>query len=402
MQAVNAHFPEESLLRLYQLTLIGHLRLGRFVLMVEEGGSWISKAHHGLLEPIDEIQITSFVHTVKKAMRLDHNPELGVLKQFRYVIPTLRRDNTSVDTQLENTIALLLVGDIEEDLSNPASVLYKFLTAITHLMTLAIYNRRLETGERAKQVYQRELALAAQVQAGLYPEKLPTTGPVIAAADQRAHISVSGDYYDFIETSPGVHLFCIADVSGKGFPAALLMSNVQATLRTLAGYEDQLSMIVQVLNRAIYESAHGERFVTGFIGIVDSNAGTLQYVNAGHHPPVLFDHKTKHVRFLHSRCMLLGVFSPLPEVEVVTLPIGEAGLSVFMYTDGLVEAFNMDGEEFGNERMQEILLQEPPPESLSDLHAHMLAALDVFRNRVETHDDITLFTVRAKGISMKN
>jgi phosphoserine phosphatase RsbU/P len=389
VRAVNSAASEEGLLRIYQLTLIGHLQLSRFVLLVEEHQEWVVKVVSGVGAEFS-LPESSKKAMISRTISGEMVPELisSALDGFTYSLPTLRTTVTENGRE-ERVIAQLLIGEVDVKAFDKTPNLLKFLTTITHMMTLAIYNRRLEESEREKRAFERELTLAANVQAGLYPTELPYSGAVRAFATQRPHISVSGDYYDFFEMREGVHLFCIADVSGKGMPAALLMSNFQAALHTVSDHTEDLAEIVESVNRITYNNARGDRFVTAFFALVNSKEKTLTYLNCGHHPPaLLMDGK---VEFLSSTATLLGVFLPLPEILVPVIDIS-AGMTILTYTDGLVEAFDPEGDEFGMERLSDALGRSDW-KSLSELNNGVMIELDAFRRDVDTHDDITLFTV---------
>ncbi len=240
-------------------------------------------------------------------------------------------------------------------------------------------------------IIEKEMELAAAVQDGLYPRDLPELGELTAYASKRAHITVSGDYYDLVKLSPTRYLGCIADVSGKGFGAAILMANFQASLHTMMRRDTDLPALVAGINHIIKQNSRGEKFVTAFFVLIDLAARTIEYVNAGHHPPVLILDKYKPLS-LSSTVTILGIFDELPEIKTVVHHFDE-GFTLFTYTDGLVETFNAQDEEFGLQRMENFVLlnsQEP----LEDIHKGLLAKLDTFRQEREFHDDVTMFSLR--------
>jgi sigma-B regulation protein RsbU (phosphoserine phosphatase) len=153
-------------------------------------------------------------------------------------------------------------------------------------------------------------------------------------------LMVGGDYYDYVELDKDNFLICIADVSGKGVSAALLMSNFQASLRTLARQTQDLKQIVRELNINIKSSAKGERFITFFGAIFNTLSHKIRYINAGHNPPVLlFNTGAMHV--LEKGTTVLGAFDELPFIEEEEMSISPETL-LFAYTDGLTETSNED------------------------------------------------------------
>jgi sigma-B regulation protein RsbU (phosphoserine phosphatase) len=203
---------------------------------------------------------------------------------------------------------------------------------------------------------------------------------------------VAGDYFDaFRRTKDGPLLIAVADVSGKSVPAAMLMANFQAALRALAGSRSSLTELVIGLNRlACSNNLNGRRFTTAFVAELDSGTGELRYVSAGHNPPIL-KRRDGSIERLSSESMPLGV--ELDEhYESGTTQLSIADLLV-IFTDGVTEARNEDGEEFGDKRLV-ALLEEPQKESAGVTHAHIMRELDKFVGQAAQHDDITCLVLR--------
>ena len=393
VEAINAYFSEETLLRLYQLTLIGHLGLSRFTLLVEENGHWVAKATHGTGLHIPDDAIAPLISKLKSHGELEALPENHPLHGFTYVIPTIRKSRAqSLDLLAdEKIIALLLLGG-ESIHPQQDSNLLKFLNAVTHMMNLAIYNRRLEASEKEQQRMNIELSFAEQVQMGLYPKNLPTDGNLKVAASMIGFGKVSGDYYDYIPLGRERYIICLGDVSGKGMGAALLMANFQAGLRSLVNHTSDLKALVKELNSVILHNGRGDRFVTAFLALVDMKVRTLTYINAAH-PPALLMLPGGEIKELSTGTTLIGIFPYLHTIEVGTENLPE-GFTMLMYTDGVSETFNLEREEFGDERIEAILRNHRPEESLDNLHANILQALEDFRAGAEAADDVTLFSMQ--------
>ena len=207
------------------------------------------------------------------------------------------------------------------------------------------------------------------------------------------HDTIGGDYYDYIPINKNQFLICVADVSGKGIPAALMMSNFQASLRTLVRLTPNLVDIVEALNYQVLENTKGEKFITFFAAIYDIQLKTMVFVNSGHNPPILWDRKHG-IRMLEDGSTVLGAMHPLPFLnEGFLTDLDEFFL--FCYTDGLTETINEDGNEFGVERLVDYFQADHTyMKSLKTIHQDIIVALDHFKGRNGYHDDITILSCR--------
>ncbi|MBL7955837.1 MAG: SpoIIE family protein phosphatase, partial [Flavobacteriales bacterium] len=196
----------------------------------------------------------------------------GSLGAFDVAVPVYHRGKP---------LAFLLIGDIdeEEQRMSPTVKHLNFIQTLTNLIVVALENRRLAAQELVAARAKRELELAAEMQSMLVPHDLPTNAHIDAAGWYHPHSEVGGDYYDLIDLHDGRYVACVADVSGKGIAAALLMSNFQANLRASIPHATDLVQLVHDLNAKVHASARGERFITLFIGIIDTRTRTMQYVN---------------------------------------------------------------------------------------------------------------------------
>lgn len=277
----------------------------------------------------------------------------------------------------------------------------ELLMSIAAQLALIIDNARLTERMVAQERMRRELALAAEVQQRLLPSCAPKGVAMEIAGFCEPARGVGGDYYDFIDFDNRQLGLAIADVAGKGMPAALLMSTVQATLRSLtarngstspASYE--LSSIVSKLNRLLFNSTNGEHYVTFFYATFDQSTQRLTYVNAGHNPPLYLQADLNHeVRQLTSGGLVAGAFEHAAyEQETVQMKPDDL---LFLYTDGLTEAMNVEGEEFGTDRIMETL------KSIASLSADQIR--DVVARRVKEwcagmslYDDLTFVVMKVK------
>jgi sigma-B regulation protein RsbU (phosphoserine phosphatase) len=182
-------------------------------------------------------------------------------------------------------------------------------------------------------------------------------------------------------------------VSGKGIPAALMMSNFQASLRTLLRQTPNLTDIIEALNFQVLENTKGEKFITFFAAIYDIRLKTMVYVNSGHNPPILIDKKNG-LRLLEEGSTVLGAMHPLPFLNEGFIT-GIDDFLLFCYTDGLTETINEQGAEFSVETLLEYFKQDETfNKDLKMIHQDIIVALDNFKGRKGYHDDITILSCR--------
>jgi sigma-B regulation protein RsbU (phosphoserine phosphatase) len=249
-----------------------------------------------------------------------------------------------------------------------------------------------------KVIMKRDLEIAREIQNWLVPSQPPDVPGAEIAFATRPQNSVAGDYYDaFYPTvsaaEGGKLLLVVADVAGKSVPAALLMATMQASLRTIAGDNAPLDALVARLNR--YASAYsldGRRFTTAILGSYDPATGELIYVNAGHNAPVL-RRSNQSMEFLDKGGLPLGI-EPSAVYETGTVSL-RAGDTLVMFTDGVVEAFNAPGEEFGNGRWLNAIRSLPPGTAGQALQ-YLMRQVDEFVGATRQSDDITCLVFQCK------
>ena len=200
-----------------------------------------------------------------------------------------------------------------------------------------------------------ELELSAIVQRALLPQITPQIPGVELAAFSRPASIVGGDYFDFFHYRDGTHGLVIADIPGHGVSAGMLMSSLQMAIRTMAPETDAPSEILERINRFYIHNINFTTFVTIFLARFDPVTHTLTYVSAGHNPPAIVSQRDNEVTWLRPTAPAIGLSEEfLPRTECVTLEHGDV---LFLYTDGLTEAFNQVFEQFGSMRLAEVLKQ---------------------------------------------
>jgi phosphoserine phosphatase RsbU/P len=266
----------------------------------------------------------------------------------------------------------------------------RILTSLSSQVALASENIRLLEENVGKKRLEEQLDVARKIQNGFLPSEMPTTPGLELQARCHFCLEVAGDYYDIISLESGETVLAVGDVSGKGAGAALLMANLQASLRTAVGMDIPLTNVVARINDLIYHNTPPEQFITFFVGLFDPHTRTLRYVNAGHNPP-LYCSPSGRMYELDQGGLLLGA------VHSVTYELGEqqmeAGGLLLLYTDGVSEAMNAAEEEFGDERLREQLragCTSSPAELLNRIEQDVTA----FHGSTDFEDDFTLLLAR--------
>ncbi|GAB4291048.1 MAG: PP2C family protein-serine/threonine phosphatase [Marinilabiliales bacterium] len=256
-------------------------------------------------------------------------------------------------------LAYVLIGDIEEERSgiSPTIKHLHFIQTLTNVIIVAIENKRLYKETLRQEAIKKELELASQMQSMLIPsdKTLPDNDFLKVRTFYKPHSEVGGDYYDFIVLNENEVGFCIADVSGKGISAALLMSNFQASLRALFTGSTSLKQLVKKLNEIVMTNTKGEKFITIFIAKYNYKTKNLKYINAGHNPPVLYN-KNK-IKYLKTGCIGLGMFREIPVIKEGLIKIN-CHTKLLCYTDGLVEVENKKNKEFGTLPIEKALMRK--------------------------------------------
>jgi sigma-B regulation protein RsbU (phosphoserine phosphatase) len=249
----------------------------------------------------------------------------------------------------------------------------------------------------ARKQIEQELSIAAGIQESLFPSVLPALGGSDLAARNRQARQVGGDYYDVLPIDhggpDGRHLLCVADISGKGLPAALLMSNIQATLRATLGSHPSLADLAGRVNSLLYASTPSNKYATAFFLEYDPSSGQCAYVNGGHNDGILL-RRDGSVTLLATTGLPVGLFARADYEEGRTAM--EPGDLLLLYSDGVTEADDVSEEEFGMDRTIDVLRahRDEPASAIVD---HMIHAIDEFAGAAPQHDDITLMALKRTG-----
>lgn len=264
-------------------------------------------------------------------------------------------------------------------------------TTAVAVLLVSLYRVQLELQASRRQLARKEaeLSFALEVQQALFPRRLPRENGLEFAAVCIPARGISGDYYDVMQFPGGRLVFAIADISGKGISAAILMANVQALLRTLSETGIPPAEVCKRLNHHLHQVTDDSKFATFFYAEWSAAERRLSYVNAGHYAPVLLG--SSRGRQLDEGGLPLGLF-PSAEFQTgeITLQPGDL---LALYSDGVTEAQSKSGEEFGDERLQ-AEIEKHSEKTLAQIQAGVLEAVRAWAGD-ELEDDMTLLMVRA-------
>lgn len=380
-QAINRNVTDEGLFGRYR-TVLEAMGVGKLALFCrhEEDGAWDCAVEWGYPHRLPRLSDASESLSGKAHAIVAGDTEV----EFDLAIPVEHE---------EQVIAYVVMGDREEGRGMSPSIRHvRFITTLTNVLVVALRNRAL-TAQRIRMAgLERELALAGEMQAMLLPRHLPDDAHRTFSARYRPHHHVGGDYYDAVPLSRGRMALCMADVSGKGMPAAFLMSNFQAHLRAHLEQDSfQLEPLVRSLNDRVFANAGGERFITFFFAVHDAEQGVMHYVNCGHNPPLFVPHQGPGL-FLGEGCPGLGMLDMLPLVGVGKLDVPK-GSTLVCFTDGLVEQENEAGKAFGEHRLQQ-LAEKERRSGTEALNAAIIVEWEKHRGTADPADDTALLTAR--------
>ncbi len=379
-QAINENQSEEVLVTIFKFTCLVHLEIKSLILYVAKEEDFEQRIVHGVKSKTPLFLSRKFIKEDKKVGSLSIQLEEGYsFEELETYLPVYHK---------EKLLAILFLKRKNKDLELDLD----FTQALANILVVALENKRFARRQLEQEVLKREMEIASQVQQLLFPSMLPNTERLKAEVTYVPHSRVGGDYYDLIASGEEKIYFCIADVSGKGMAAALLMSNFQAALRTLLRSNAALETLIHQLNFTLFDLTKGERFITFFLGEYEFASGNLRFVNAGHNPPVLCSPESEVTEFLEAGTTILGAFESLPFLEVGKRE-GLKDFTLHLFTDGLTEAMNPEEEEYGEQRFKD-LAEKNKEQNPTEFHHEFRQAIENFAKKTPFHDDLTLLSLR--------
>ncbi len=382
---INTNESVEHLISIFEFILKEQLGLNKFVLFNKQS-SWQYLIKVGLKGRIKDIDVVRDLFRFKDITVIESS-HIQELNEFDIVIPVYHKEEPLAFLLLKSN----LDPEVEDSHINASLPNLSFIQTLTNIIVVAIENKRMAKMGIKQERIKKELEVASEMQKLLFPDDLPSDRRLDLAATYKARHEVGGDYYDFIRLNDDEFIICIADVSGKGISAAMLMANFQATIRTLLNYQEfELEFLLQELNKKVMTSAKGEKFITFFIGKYNSKTRKMSYVNAGHNHPILTD--GKRAKFLDKGSVGLGMLDELPFIESDEVYI-EPNSTLVLYTDGVVELLDKDGNYFETDRLIK-LVHSFYPLKMEDLNNIVFSKLDEFRGKEDLVDDTAIFSCR--------
>lgn len=375
--SINANLPTEVLLSKYEFILRNNLGIGK-ILIFKHSGTWECLLNGGFPKHFETIDVKTKL--------------MGICEIFFGAID-LGFEGVDIIVPVYNNnehLAFIFIGDIEEEGEGMSPVLkhLNFIQTISSIIIVAIENIRLFNESLVQEALKKELELAAKMQKMLIPDnsQMPKNPKIIVNGFYFPHYEVGGDYYDCIRLSETKTGFCIADVSGKGISAAILMSNFQASLRALFTFNIELETLVKKLNSIVVINAAGEKFITLFVARYDHKSRVLEYINAAHNPPVLYNTATGETLHLRTSCVGIGMLDEIPAVQKSEIIIKDFS-KIVCYTDGLSELKYADGTDIGT---KEIILHISNTDPVENNIRKMIKDLGLPHNNPSTFDDVSI------------
>lgn len=376
--AINENAPVEHLMKIFKFILKEQLGFSKFVLLMHQK-EWENPVKIGYKGKINLNTIDEEFNRFKEITIIESSKS-KLLHQFQVIIPVFHS---------EKPLAFLLLAS-NLDSENETSY-FSFVQTLTNIIAVAIENKRLGEQHIIKERISKELEVAREMQKLLFPSDLPSNRKMDISAKYIPRHAIGGDYYDFIPLGDDEYIICIADVSGKGVSAALLMANFQATIRTLFKYQRfEMPFLLEELNKKVMRSAKGEKFITFFIAHYNAYNRKMQYVNAGHNHPFILNGRK--VMMLDKGCIGLGMLDEIPTIEVGNIQL-EPNSTFVLYTDGLIELENQDGDFFGVPRLIKTT-QSYAALKMEDMNNIVFSKLDDWREELNFVDDTAIFSCK--------
>ena len=389
-QELSSHRPLAELFPLILDLSISAVGATRGLLMIREKDELVVQAAHG-----NDFQISRAVRDRvinQKASLLVQDAQFdAALAGRQSIVMQGMRSILAVPLQTRDRVIGLIYVDTQNLIRPFTQEDLNLLTVMANVAAIRIEQARFVEIEQNERIFARELAQAAEIQRGL----LPANSPKIAGVDLDGRNfpchGVGGDYYDYFPYPDGRIGIVVADVAGKGMPAAMMMSNMQAHMQVYTETFREPAEVVARLNKSLAARCPGNRFITFFLGLLDPVTGEMTYCNAGHNPPILV-RKNATAEQLAGGGMVLGIFGGA-EYENRTIMLEEGDL-LALFSDGITEACRPGlEEEFGEERLTELLVANLSSSS-SVVIEKVMESLNSWGAGESFADDVTIVVVR--------
>lgn len=381
----NKILTRKQIIKLISFHLMGQLTITKFAMYEFRQNKVISDINKFSFEPSDDCLL--FLKSLNKIVDFKEDVECKKFstqyKDFKYSIPMQLQGETK---------GVFIIGSKlnGEELTDDN---ISFLESLASISISSLENERLFREEITKRQLENELMYAREIQQNLLPKaqtEIPNYDIYGISYPSR---DIGGDYYDIIRISENEYLLAVADVSGKGMPAALIMANIQSALKIIAEDFKSLTDTVDKLNRIIYNNTSADKFVTLFIGILDISNDNFKFINAGHNPAMFLNEKN--TLWFRSSGLLLGFDEKCDDYteEVIAFNVNDL---LFIYTDGVNEAEDINRNDFGYERMESSIKQNMRSTSRGIINS-LLYDINEFTGSTVQYDDITMISIVRKS-----
>lgn len=377
--AINSNKNVGQLTRLFEFILKEQLGYDKFVLFNKQE-EWNCLLRIGYRGKVSDESFLEHLFRFREITEIESSYS-AILNEFDVVIPVYHKGQPLAYLLLE-------VQNFSAELHQQH---FSFVQTLTNIIVVAIENQRMTRQAIVQERFRKDLEVASAMQKMLFPQDLPTNKKMDISAKYKSRHEVGGDYYDFIPVGEDEYIICIADVSGKGISAAMLMANFQATIRTLFHYQAfDMEKMIKELNTMVLNSAKGEKFITFFVAHYNAATRDLYYVNAGHNHPFITN--GKEVEPLDRGCIGLGMLDEIPFLNIGHKTLGP-NTTLVLYTDGVVELENEKEEFFGTERLIR-LVNSYYPLNMDDMNSLIFSKLDEWKGPLDLVDDTAIFSCR--------
>jgi sigma-B regulation protein RsbU (phosphoserine phosphatase) len=380
--AINTNQPVDQIIRIFEFIVKEQLGFDKFILFNKQE-DWNCLIKTGFKGKIKEIEVERDLFRFKDITVIESSHS-SILNEFDIVVPIFH---------INKPLAYLLIAGLEHQKLKVSETMtnMSFIQTLANIIIVAIENKRMTKASIKQERLKKELEVAKEMQKLLFPSDLPSNKRMDISAKYKPRHEVGGDYYDFIPLGDEEYILCMADVSGKGISAALLMANFQATIRTIFRYQRfEMSFLMEELNKKVMRSAKGEKFITFFIAHYNADSRMLTYVNAGHNHPFITN--GKNVEMLHQGSIGLGMMNELPFLNIGEIEL-KPNTTLILYTDGVVELEDLNQKDFGLDRLVK-MVHSYYPLKMEDLNNLIFSKLDEWRGPLKLVDDTAIFSCR--------
>lgn len=359
----------------------------KIALYLWEKGQFIGKAYKGGLTLKDEASLD--YSNIRGGRDSDYS------KEYLKTAELLKRENEGVivselKVKGNDLGAVFIIENLEEQIKKDEM---EMISALSIQVAIAINNAKIYKAISEKERLDKELAIAREIQLQLLPRDIRSVFGLEIANYFEPAKEIGGDYYDYFISAEGKFGIAIGDVSGKGMPAALLMTTIRAILKTIATYDAMPDTVMTRLNKIVCQDISEEMFVTLYYTLYDFETSILYMSNAGHTPLLIYDNEKQMLIEKNIKGCAVGFMEDYQyKIEELHLNYGDI---VLYYTDGITEAENANGDMFGIDRLKEVMM-ESIDEGPEKIKSNILEKVSEFRGDYEQVDDITMVVIKVK------